>query len=419
MLHRRPLARLFGLAVGIVLLAVSAPLKAQESGDIYTVRDVEVDVTADNSAAARDRAITEAQRKAFDTLYGRLSPEPGAKTPALSDIEVARLVQDFEVQRERSSAVRYLATLTVRFRPTNVRSLLQTKGASYVETRSKPVLVLPVYQSAGKGPVLWEDRTPWRAAWENFPQPQGMVPIVVPYGELADIADISAATALEGNQAGLSAIAERYQASDVLVAVLGVRGTEPDPSTPNTVKLTRYAADGTKRGDSVTVPAAPGQSVDAYLAGGVAAVVKSLEEKWRQANTVAAGPEQVMQVAVPIRNLNDWVQTKRRLAQVPTVSRVDLMTLTREAARVELYYRGSQEVLGNALAQQDLSLTAAPPLDQGAIQAGLPATAGTLAPPVPVLGPAGQPVGVYQPGPVWQLRWTGSSAQGASGRAAP
>jgi len=419
MLHRRPLARLFRLAVGIVLLAVSAPLKAQESGDIYTVRDVEVDVTANNSAAARDRAITEAQRKAFDTLYSRLSPDAGAKAPALSDIEVARLVQDFEVQRERSSAVRYLATLTVRFRPANVRTLLQTKGTSYVEVRSKPVLVLPIYQASGKRPVLWEDRTPWRAAWENFPPPQGMVPIVVPYGELADVADVNASSALEGNQAGMSAIAERYQAGDVLVALLGVRGAEPDPSSPNTVKLTRYAADGTKRSDSVTVPAAPGQTVDAYLAGGVAAVMRSLEDKWRQANTVAAGPEQVMQVAVPIGNLNDWVQTKRRLAQVPTVSRVDLMTLTKSAARVELYYRGSADVLGNALAQQDLSLTEAPPLDQRAIQAGLPATPGTLAPPVPVLGQAGQPIGVYQPGPVWQLRWTGSGAQGSGGRAAP
>jgi hypothetical protein len=419
MLHRRPLARLFGLAVGIVLLAVSAPLKAQESGDIYTIRDVEVDVTADNSAAARDRAITVAQRKAFDALYSRLSPDPGAKAPALSDIEVARLVQDFEVQRERSSAVRYLATLTVRFRPTNVRALLQNKGASYVEVRSKPVLVLPVYQATGKGPVLWEDRTPWRAAWENFPPPQGMVPVVVPYGELADIADISAATALDGNQAGLTAIANRYQAGDVVVAVLGVRGTEPDPNSPNTVKLTRYSADGTKRNDTVTIPAAPGQTVDAYLAGGVAAVVKSLEDKWRQANTVAAGPEQVMQVAVPIASLNDWVQTKRRLAQVPTVSRVELMTLARGSARVELYYRGSPEVLANALAQQDLSLTESPPLDQRAIQAGPPATPGTLAPPVPVVGPAGQPVGVYQTGPVWQLRWTGSGAQGSSGRAAP
>jgi len=217
----------------------------------------------------------------------------------------------------------------------------------------------------------------------------------------------------------MSAIAERYQAGDVLVAVLGVRGAEPDPSSPNTIKLTRYSADGTKRSDTVTVPAAPGQTVDAYLAGGVAAVVRQLEERWRQANTVAAGPEQVMQVAVPIRNLSDWVQTKRRLSQVPTVSRVDLMTLTRSAARVELYYRGSPEVLSNALAQQDLSLTEAPPLDQGAIQAGLPATPGTLSVPVPVLGPTGQPVGVYQPGPVWQLRWSGGTGQGVSGRAAP
>jgi hypothetical protein len=119
---------------------------------------------------------------------------------------------------------------------------------------------------------------------------------------------------------------------------------------------------------------------------------------------------------VPIGNLGDWVQVKRRIAQVPTVSRADLMTLTRDAARVELYYRGSPEVLGNALALQDLSLTEAPPLDQGAIQAGLPATPGTLAAPVQVLGQSGQPVGVYQPGPVWQLRWTGSSAQGTGGR---
>jgi mannose/fructose/N-acetylgalactosamine-specific phosphotransferase system component IIC len=144
--------------------------------------------------------------------------------------------------------------------------------------------------------------------------------------------------------------------------------------------------------------------------------VRSLEEKWRQANTVAAGPEQVMQVAVPIGSLDDWVQTKRRIAQVPTISRADLVTLTRGAAKVELYYRGSPEVLANALALQDLSLTEAPPLDQGAIQAGLPATPGTLASPVPVMGQAGQPVGVYQPGPVWQLRWTGSTAQGNGGR---
>ena len=296
---------------------------------------------------------------------------------------MARLVQDFEVQRERSSAVRYLATLTVRFRPTNVRSLLQTKGASYVEVRSKPVLVLPVYQAAGKGPVLWEDRTPWRAAWENFPPPQGMVPIVVPYGELADIADISAATALEGNQAGMSAIAERYQAGDVLVAVLGVRGAEPDPSAPNTVKLTRYAADGTKRSDNVTVPAAPGQTVDAYLAGGVAAVVKSLEDKWRQANTVAAGPEQVMQVAVPIRNLNDWVQTKRRLGAgadgVARGSDDPDAGFRPGRALLSRQSRGSQQRPGAA----GSSLTAAAPLDQGAIQAGLPATPGTLSAPVP------------------------------------
>ena len=357
MLHRRPLARLFGLAVSIVLLAVSAPLKAQESGDIYTVRDVEVDVTADNSAAARDRAITEAQRKAFDTLYGRLSPEPGAKAPPLSDIEVARLVQDFEVQRERSSAVRYLATLTVRFRPANVRSLLQTKGASYVEIpqQARAGAAGLSGRRQGAGAVGRPDAL--ARGLENFPPPQGMVPIVVPYGELADIADISAATALEGNQAGLSAIAERYQAGDVLVALLGVRGAEPDPSAPNTVKLTRYAADGTKRSDTVTVPAATGPD-GGCLSGG-----RSRGGRAIAGGQVAAGQYRGGGTGTGDAGGGADRQPQRLgagqtpAAQVPTVSRVELMTLTRDSARVELYYRGSPEVLGNALAHQDLSLT--------------------------------------------------------------
>jgi hypothetical protein len=327
------------------------------------------------------------------------------------------MVQDFDVQRERSSAVRYLATLTVRFRPTNVRMALQNKGSSYVEVRSKPVLVLPIFQSTGNPPVLWEDRTAWRTAWENFPPPQGMVPVVVPYGELTDIADVSAAKALDGDTAGFTSIAKRYDAGDVLVAVLGVRGTEPDPSSPNTVKLTRYSPDGTKRSDSVTVPAAPGQTVDAYLTGGVAAVVRSLEDGWRRANTVAAGPEHTIQVEVPVARLDDWIQTKRRLAQVPTVSRVDLLSLSRTAARVDLHYRGDVEVLRTALSQQDLNLTEAPPLDPYVAPVAAPPPAlGQRLPdtPLPVIAPDGQQVGIMQAGPVWQLRWSGSRAPAAA-----
>ena len=79
-------------------------------------------------------------------------------------------------------------------------------------------------------------------------------------------------------------------------------------------------------------------------------------------------------------------------------------------------YRGSPEVLKTELSQQDMELTEAAPLDQGAAQAGLPAVPATVAAPVSVMGPAGQPVGVYQPGPIWQLRWSGSRAPGPVGR---
>ena len=59
--------------------------------DVYTVSDVDVDVTAVSAAAARDEAITEAQRKAFLQLFQRLTPE-GTPVPQVTDAQVAPLV---------------------------------------------------------------------------------------------------------------------------------------------------------------------------------------------------------------------------------------------------------------------------------------------------------------------------------------
>lgn len=376
----------------------AAPGSAQ---DVYTVRDVDVDVTAASAAAARDEAITEAQRKAFQQLVRRLTPE-GTPVPTVTDAQVAPLVQDFEVQRERSSSVRYLATFTVRFRPNAVRSLLQEGGVAFAEARSKPVLVLPVYRAADAEPVLWEDRTPWRDAWENTSPNAGLVPVVVPYGELADIADVSAEEALQGDSDGFASIAERYGAADVLVAELAVPAGGPDPASAGRVTVTRYTPGGPLSPMTVTVPAAPDGTVEEYLAGGVAAVNAILEGQWKEETAIDRRDERRMEVTVPIARLEDWIRTRRQITQVPSVARADLRRLTRQGAEVELVYYGDTERLRSALARQDLQLERAEPTVPFAQVPSAPVPPGMPALPVLPVQPGGGPWRLYPAGSVSQ-----------------
>src|SRR3546814_16817906 len=70
MLYRLlPLALLFVLVLGL------RPLGAQERGDMFTVSDVAVDVTAGTAAAAREQAFVDGQRKAFRILLDRLGAD--------------------------------------------------------------------------------------------------------------------------------------------------------------------------------------------------------------------------------------------------------------------------------------------------------------------------------------------------------
>jgi hypothetical protein len=84
------------------------------------------------------------------------------------------------------------------------------------------------------------------------------------------------------------------------------------------------------------------------------------------------------------------VQTRQRLASVPTVTRVEMRSLSRTMAEMDLVFTGDAERLRSALAQRELALGTAPlPPEQGS------------------------PAGIGMPAPsseIWPLRWNGSSA---------
>src|SRR5271168_3176188 len=69
---------------------------------VYEITDVGADVTANSAAHAREQAVKQGQRTAFEQLAQRLGADPSVAAK-LSDDDIAALVQSFEVQNERSS----------------------------------------------------------------------------------------------------------------------------------------------------------------------------------------------------------------------------------------------------------------------------------------------------------------------------
>lgn len=424
MLHRRHAPLFAGFAAITVALAVPAgPVDAQVTGaappavaapvtsgtapaavpaaDPFTVSGVKVDVSAANANAARDQAIRDAQVKAWAELYKRLVPT-ASSVPRVSDIELARLVQGFEIDDEKVSATRYVGSITVRFRPNPVRETLAGGGQQYVEPPARPYVILPVTVVDGR-PVLWEDRTDWREAWEGRPAGASLVPLVVPDGELADISAIGVNEALSGDPEALARIAQRYNAGGVVVAKTDVPAGGLDLGRPLAVEVTHYTPDGARDQQTVNVKADMADRAGDFLTRATTFVSAAIDESYRRDNTVASGPEQSTLVRVPLASLDDWVETRKRLGLVNAVTRTDVLSISRYEALVALTHRGDVERLRQALARRDLGL----------------ARTGAVAAPVPVPVPvAGQPVPPVAPTPEWQLQVLAKGA-GASSLAQP
>lgn len=364
MLHRR-VPRLFAGLFALVLALAAAPFAASAQGmaapggaEAFTVSGVAVDVSAANANAARDEAIAQAQRKAWDELYRRITPG-GGSAPRLSDVDLARLVQGFSIDEERVSATRYLGSMTVRFRPTAVRDVLAGTGAQYAEPPTRPFVLLPVTVIGGR-PVLWEDRSSWRNAWEERPEGGSLVPLLVPYGELDDIAAINVESAMQGDAEAIRRIAQKYNAAGVIVARTDLAEGGTVPAGQLSIEISRYTADQPREQQTITVKADAADRPEDLMTRAVIQTSAAIDEAWRRENTTVAGPEQRLLVSVPIGGLSEWMEVRKRLSGVNAVTRTEVLGLSRYEARIALTYRGDIPRLKQMLARRDLSLEQLP-----------------------------------------------------------
>ena len=346
------LKRLLPLVAAVLVwpgaLAAQAPL--------YTVENVEVDTTADSATAAREQGLDSAHVTAFNRMVKRLVLRSELnRVPDMTADRIANLLRDFEVFDERTSDVRYLAEVTFRFRPDGIRQFLKDNDIPFAETRSKPVVVLPVW-GQGEDAVLWDNPNPWREAWADRAEQTGLVPLTVPLGDLGDIRAVSARQALNGDRAALKAIAERYGAADVLVTQGRLAG-DPEAFTGSMQVVTsRIGTPEMERTLVDNVQQQRDEPLAEMLARAADRVARDVEETWKRANLLDFDQRNRLQVEVPIDGLERWVTVRERLDRVARIESFAVSAMTRTLARLEIAYYGERRQLALALQQNDLVL---------------------------------------------------------------
>jgi len=269
------------------------------------------------------------------------------------------LVDGISVRRERSSRVRYLALLTVRFKADRVRSMLRIAGINYVDTPSRPVVVVPLYRS-GDTLVLWEGANPWREAWNKVPLKGGLVPFVLALGDLGDVQAVDPGQALKRNPKALEAFANRYNAGEVLVAF--AEETGGSAGQPNLeVRLWRFDALTRRVTGAGRRGAVKAESRGETFVATATAVARAIERQWKVENQAIIGgePTEVV-VRVPIDSLGQWTDIHDRVKRVRVVKGTRVLLLSRERAILAISFVGDIKRLANGLAQQSIELVALP-----------------------------------------------------------
>jgi hypothetical protein len=341
------------VTVCLLLSAWLAPA-AWAQGDLFTVRDVPVDVTAKSAVAAREQAIAQGHRDALDQLFRRLVPaEQWRDIPQLPLQDIFALAVNFSVADERTSDVRYIADFTVRFLGAEVQAYLRRNNIAFAVTRSDPVLVLPVWTD-DLGSRVWLD-SPWYEFWLWNASDEGLVPLLVPLGDLQDMSSISAGGALSLNASMLTPLIERYNAGDLIVTEARLQGSPEEGSARLITTSLQFSGAGAARLGEV-FDQREGEELEDLMARAAGSLNGEIQEAWKQNNLIAYGNLRAIFVMAYTPDLASWTEIRDRLRRVAAIEQVKILSVSKSGSGLDISFAGTEQQLSLAMSRDDLRL---------------------------------------------------------------
>ncbi len=338
----------FFLIAGFLLAFMN--LTPGYAGNVFTVDKIRVDARADSTTQARTKALRIGQHKAMAVMLRRLSrKQEWNLLPDVRTLDVDSLVEGFRVSGEKTSPGRYLATLSIQFKPNPLRRLLLEEGIAVSGTQNRSALLLPVLETP-KGLQLW-GKNWWRESWLSRDLNNNPAPLTLPLGDLDDRKIATAEDVLNGHSLKLRQLNRRYATDTAIVvhALADVNGQ---------LGVTAYIFEPTKS-DVIVKTYRSGESPQKISSLAIDDLMAILAERWKQVAAVIGDEVSRLQIRVDYKSLNGWRQVLTRFNEVDLVREVTIIELSAAHAYLDIAYIGSITQLTDGLRRRELALSEA------------------------------------------------------------
>lgn len=402
--------KILGVIGAALVLWAAGTLPLLAAGDdVFVVPRVPVQASGATATEAKTAAQAKGRRRALDVLLRRLTPEAdwiylptlssGAPAKAAGDgtgktavaISAARLEaleSGFEVYSEKASSTTYRAYITYRFKPDAIRRLLKEAHLPYSEAQTRVALVLPVLQT-DSAVYLWESNNPWMAAWKARPFTHELTPMRAPVGDLEDSSTVTARQALALDAGALAAMASKYRVSQVIVA--HARLTQKDGANQLTVRLLNghresgqaalsdvlghesdldeedlptqslsYAQGdedfAAKVGDVLaqTYLSEPAGNFPGLAERSIESVIAKYSSGWKARTLIDHSKEARLPVTAFFDRIEDWSRIRSALIATPLVGAVQVSSLSRRGAEMDIRLFGEPSRMQVAMENQGI-----------------------------------------------------------------
>ncbi|MBL0337767.1 MAG: DUF2066 domain-containing protein [Rhodospirillaceae bacterium] len=340
--------RIFSLSLVLLTVIFICGGYGAQAQSVYQVTDVPVDVTAKDAAVARQQAFNKAQRNAFDILISRmsLSVEDTVNLANLSFTEITTLIQDFEVINEKSSSVRYIATLSFQFKADAVKKLFRQYNIDFVETVSDRTLLLPVF-SEGFKEILFEESNVWLNTWKTgLPKFSFLMPIL-PLGDIEDIESVSFIDnklQIEGN--AYRFLADKYQVSKVILVKLSMID-----ENSSKVEITTFAKEGLANSEEIMLDL-PFSSYQAL----VNATIAHLDQQWKIEHVINHDSVNSAKFSVTFESSATWYEIRQKINKISLIEKLDLIRIGTHQIDLEIQFNGSNDKFIQAIRNTGLDI---------------------------------------------------------------
>ncbi len=363
-----------------------------ENSSPFIVKNIHIDVTAKSAKEARDKAFRQAQEKSLPLLIQQLKENKyDVSLMRQADPKsIANAVKDFEISNEQISAVRYKGDFVFRYDENLLSHYFYGAQTQEITTPSSPhhqiinttgqerILVLPFFQSGGGKMSLWEGYNPWKDVWTRTTTSS----IIAPIGDLSDLRDIQGNQALTYNPEQLARMSARYSADRVVILIASHENAAlPSSLSQRATGMLRVSAYDTARGrpefvNDIMLKESNYQNFGKVLQAGYNRSVELIhglnsvrsigyastpvqeglyepytrEEKNTESST--------FQARIEYTSMQDWVKAQKVLRSIPSISALNVLSLTSREAELKIHYKGTLENVASAMTQKGYNIQA-------------------------------------------------------------